>query len=189
VVELAPEACPRGSVSGLPACEPGYEAVVLSREPLCGTCEPTRDTLERCAAEGRSDRDCRPEAEAVCEPPRQPPVVLGDCRVDFGVFFDGRGCVPLVGCELRSSGTASIYRSIAACEEANAECLPPSCEAPRQPPVVVGDCRRDFGVFFDGRGCVPLIGCDLRSSGTASMYRSIAACEAEHAECLAPTTP
>jgi hypothetical protein len=97
--------------------------VVLSGEPLCATCEPTRETLERCAAEGRSDRDCRPDAEASCEPPREPPVVLGDCRQDFGVFFDGRGCVPLVGCELRSSGTAWIYRSIEACEDENAECL------------------------------------------------------------------
>lgn len=94
--------CPRGTVNGITACAEGYTSHVISREPLCSTCEPVRpdDRPDRC--DGAS------------------PSARGDCRQILGWYFNGRSCVPLGGCQVTDA--AGLYRTDRACAEDHLRC-------------------------------------------------------------------
>ncbi len=51
--------CPRGSVHGYVSCAPGFEAIVVSREPHCETCEPLPSVIDRCRLAGFTIDECR----------------------------------------------------------------------------------------------------------------------------------
>jgi hypothetical protein len=94
-------ACPRGSVPGITACAEGYTSHVVSRDPLCSTCEEDRPTRpDRC--DGAS------------------PSARGDCRQILGWYYNGRTCVPLGGCVVTDA--QGLYRTERGCAEDHLRC-------------------------------------------------------------------
>lgn len=99
-VERDERDCPRGTVPGITACAEGYTSVVVSRRPLCSTCEPEPD---RCA-------------------PGRRPTARGNCRQILGYYWNGRSCTPLSGCRVVSA--TGLFRTAAHCARAYHQCLP-----------------------------------------------------------------
>ncbi len=99
-VERDANECPRGTRPGITTCARGYTSVVVSRRPLCSTCEEVRDP-------------CRPDGR---------PTARGTCRRVLGYYFNGRTCAPLSGC--RVADATGLFRTEAHCARAYHRCMP-----------------------------------------------------------------
>ncbi len=116
-ISTSPEDCAALDID----CDPGF--VAFSNDCGCG-CE--RDVAPGCEAQ-----DARGE---------------GGCRASAGIFFTGRVCEHVWGCECVGADCDQNYASIEDCEEAHRECLT-SCE----PVACELFCEHGFEV--DAAGC------------------------------------
>ena len=101
--------CPRGTVPGIPQCAEGYEARIISRDPVCGSCERI------------------PER---CDPTR--PTARGNCERILGFYWNGRSCTPLSGCAI--TNTQGLFRTPQDCQRAHASCTTTTPPTERRAP-------------------------------------------------------
>lgn len=138
--------------------------------------------FEACGVARTENLDCRRfepcESDNPCAP--QLARAVGACALPLGVWWNGRRCVSISGCECEGPECDELYDSIDACQRDHADCPGPCVP---QEAEGVGACRQVLGWKFLGPICVSVSGCECAGDGCLTLYDSFEACQREHEHC------
>ena len=134
-------------------------------------CKQGMETLEECEAKyGQCGDDCGAQ-DAAGE---------GACDQFFGFAFNGKGCVPVSGCNCVGSDCDSLSPDPKGCHIEFEECMDP-CAA--DDAEGVGLCMAFFGYAWNGHQCVGQSGCSCVGTDCGSLPLSYDACKKAHSQC------
>jgi hypothetical protein len=113
---------------------------------------------------------------------------VGTCDVIVGYAWSGTACVAQSGCGCEGADCGGIYPTRDACLAARAACTGPddastadACHA--QDARGAGDCNRSAGIFWDGRRCQIVWGCECVGVDCVRPFNSVELCQEQHAHC------
>ncbi|HJL17537.1 MAG TPA: Kazal-type serine protease inhibitor domain-containing protein [Sandaracinaceae bacterium LLY-WYZ-13_1] len=165
-------ACGLGDTRGL--CEPEPIACPGDGEPVCGCDGVTYPSA--CAAAASGVDAAHPGSCVAADPcAAQDARGSGECATPLGVYWDGRACRSVSGCECAGADCDDAFESVDACEAVYGECTPATpCDAD-------ADCADaewcDFPIGAlcgaDDREGV----CRPRPEGCLAVYRPVCGCD------------
>jgi len=129
------------------------------------------------------DEDAGAEVDAGPGPPpecaAQDITPMGLCRAIDGYYWNGFEC-GAINCMCTGPDCDERFDSMDDCEAVYGECEPLDCA--RDLVEARGACEVVLGYVWTGESCVALSGCEC-ASGCDDLYETMAACDAEHADC------
>ncbi|MBN1774044.1 MAG: hypothetical protein JXB32_22485, partial [Deltaproteobacteria bacterium] len=148
-----------------------------------GTTADRTETADDAAADDAAADDAA-ETSPACEP-QDVRSLDPFCGARSLVAWDGRRCVDFPNCGCEGADCAALYETIPECVEAHRACYAVSCEADSVADDACIDCTAEMllGVFWDGRECFELHGCDCTGRDCDRGLGSLAECGMVHEAC------